>query len=26
LHLALQNDHKIKHTNDGNIKLIKERR
>ena len=26
LHLALQNDHKIKHTTDGNIKLIKERR
>ena len=26
LHLALQNDHRIKHTNQGRIKLIKERR
>ena len=26
LHLALQNSHKIKHTNDGNVKLIKERK
>ena len=26
LQLALQNDHKIKHTNDGDVKLIKERR
>ena len=26
LHLALQNDHKIKHTNNGDVKLIKERR
>ena len=25
-HLALQNDHRIKHTNQGDIKLIKERR
>ena len=24
LHLALQNKHKIKHTNDGDVKLIKE--
>ena len=26
LHLALQNDHRIKHTNTGKIKLIKERK
>ena len=26
LHLALQNNHKIKHTTDGDVKLIKERR
>ena len=26
LHLALQNDHRIKHTNTGEIKLIKERK
>ena len=26
LHLALQNEHRIKHTNTGQIKLIKERR
>ena len=26
LHLALQNDHRIKHTNMGEIKLIKERK
>jgi hypothetical protein len=26
LHLALQNDHRIKHTNKGEIKLIKERK
>ena len=26
LNLALQNEHKIKHTNNGNVKLIKERR
>ena len=26
LHLALQNDHRIKHTNTGEIKLVKERR
>ena len=26
LHLALQNTHKIKHTNDGTVKRIKERR
>jgi len=26
LHLALQNDHRIKHTNTGQIKLIKERK
>ena len=26
LHLALQNDHKIKHTNNGDVKLIKERK
>tara|TARA_Y100001937_G_C7108628_1_gene326331 strand:- start:1212 stop:1532 length:321 start_codon:yes stop_codon:yes gene_type:complete len=26
LHLALQNEHRIKHTNTGNIKLVKERR
>ena len=26
LHLALQNEHRIKHTNQGDIKLVKERR
>ena len=26
LQLAIQNEHKIKHTNDGDVKLIKERR
>ena len=26
LQLAIQNNHKIKHTNDGTVKLIKERR
>ena len=26
LQLAIQNDHKIKHTTDGDVKLIKERR
>ena len=26
LHLALQNNHKIRHTNDGIVKLIKERK
>ena len=26
LHLALQNNHRIKHTNQGTVKLIKERR
>ena len=26
LHLALQNDHRIKHTDQGEIKLIKERK
>ena len=26
LHLALQNEHRIKHTNKGDIKLIKERK
>ena len=26
LHLALQNDHRIKHTNNGDVKLIKERK
>ena len=26
LHLAIQNKHKIKHTNDGTVKLIRERR
>ena len=26
LHLALQNEHKIKHTNKGDVKLVKERR
>ena len=26
LHLALQNDHRIKHTNTGKVKLIKERK
>ena len=26
LHLALQNNHKIRHTNDGTVKLIKERK
>ena len=25
LHLALQNEHKIKHTNKGDVKLVKER-
>ena len=26
LHLALQNSHKIKHTNNGDVKLVKERK